>query len=179
RRRRVCGRQGVARLPVDEDLGDGPVEQDHELPGESGSLAKSVSGENIFQPSLEASLVTGGGHARPMAWQLCGTGPARPQAAAPPARILGVLPKLLEDSTNSARSRHPALRDHALVTAQGRQITFLEIGGDQIVLAGEVIVERALGHAGRLGDSVNPNRSDALAVEQSVGCRDQAPASLR
>ena len=106
-----------------------------------------------------------------MAWQICELGRCAQEAAAPPARILGVLPKLFEDSTDSARSRRPALRNHALVTAQGRQITFLEIGRDQVVLAGEVIVERALGHAGRLGDSVNPNGPDALAVEQSVGCR--------
>jgi hypothetical protein len=59
---------------VDEDLGDGPVEQDHELPGESGRLAKSVSGENFFQPSLEAPLVTRSEYAGRMAWQICELG---------------------------------------------------------------------------------------------------------
>src|SRR5580765_6040822 len=108
RRRRVCGRQGVARLPVDEDLGDGPVEQDHELPGESGRLAKSVSGENFFQPSLEAPLVTRSDHAGRMTWQICELGRCAQEAAATPARILGVLPKLFEDSTDSARRRRLA-----------------------------------------------------------------------
>jgi hypothetical protein len=103
---------------VDEDLGDGPVEQDHELPGESGRLAKSVSGENFFQPSLEAPLVTRSDHAGRMAWQICELGRCAQEAAATPARILGILPKLFEDSTDSARSRRLAPRDHALVTAR-------------------------------------------------------------
>src|SRR5262249_56960512 len=94
RRCRVCSRQGVARLPVDEDLGHGPVEQDHELPGETGSLAKSVSGENFFQPSLEAPLVPRSDHAGRMAWQICELSRCAQEAAAPPLRTPHLPPNL-------------------------------------------------------------------------------------
>src|SRR5438309_762000 len=39
--------------------------------------------------------------------------------------------------------------------------------GDELVLAGEVIVERFLGDAGLLGDGVHAHRPDALAIEQA------------
>src|SRR5262249_7302546 len=37
---------------------------------------------------------------------------------------------------------------------------------DEIVLAGEVLVERALGHVGPLGDPFDAGRVDAVAVEK-------------
>jgi len=38
--------------------------------------------------------------------------------------------------------------------------------GDQLVLAGEVLVERALGHAGHRAELVDAGAGDALIAEQ-------------
>ncbi|GIM76431.1 hypothetical protein Aco04nite_50390 [Winogradskya consettensis] len=44
-----------------------------------------------------------------------------------------------------------------------------QAGLDQLVLGAEVLVERALGDVGRLGELGEPGRVDAVAVEE-VGC---------
>jgi hypothetical protein len=41
--------------------------------------------------------------------------------------------------------------------------------GDELLLAAELLVQRPLGHARRLAHQVNPDRADAVAVEQVGG----------
>jgi len=41
-----------------------------------------------------------------------------------------------------------------------------QVLGDQVVLAGEVLVERALGHLGHRAELVHPGAVDALIAEQ-------------
>lgn len=46
-----------------------------------------------------------------------------------------------------------------------------QVGGDQVVLGGVVLVERPLADVGRGGDGVDADGADPLAVEQPVGGR--------
>ena len=48
-------------------------------------------------------------------------------------------------------------------------VDLLEVGGDQVVFAGEVLVEAHFGHAGFFDDRVDADRPVALTVEQSRG----------
>src|SRR5690348_9203324 len=89
--------------------------------------------------------------------------------------FLAVLPQLLEDSANLPRRWLSRLRNQTLIAAQGWKIALLQIGSDQVVLAGEVIVERPFSYPGGLRDGVYTDGTDALAVEKLVGRRDQAP----
>ena len=51
----------------------------------------------------------------------------------------------------------------------------LQRGGEQVVLAAEVVVERALGHAGLRGDRLERHAHEAVAIEQRVGRLEDAP----
>ena len=48
-------------------------------------------------------------------------------------------------------------------------VDLLEVGGDQVVFAGEMLVEAHFGHAGFFDDRVDADRPVALTVEQSRG----------
>src|SRR5262249_55400302 len=116
----VRSRERVAGVAVDEDLGDGSVEEGHELTGEHGRLVKFLSGKNSFQPRLEAFLVTRSDHEGGMARQVGELGCCAQEAAPSPARIGGFLAELLEDPSYLAHGRLSALRNCALIAAQGR-----------------------------------------------------------
>ncbi len=50
-----------------------------------------------------------------------------------------------------------------------RLVARLQMGGDQVVLATEMIVERALGDAGLFGDGIDADRTNAVAMEKPSG----------
>src|SRR5437868_953516 len=55
----------------------------------------------------------------------------------------------------------------------------LEHRGQQVVLAAEVIVERALGHSGPCGDRINADARIATPIKKPIGRIDNAPACRR
>src|SRR5688572_15396349 len=54
----------------------------------------------------------------------------------------------------------------------------LQGGGEEIVLAAEVVVERPLGYAGPRGDRVEPDAGETVPIEELVGGLQDGPASL-
>src|SRR5262249_45439099 len=71
------------------------------------------------------------------------------------------------------RAGEPALKHRKV-----RLIADLQICGDQIVLAAEVIIKRALGHAGLRRYGIDTHGADTLAVEQ-FGCSFQNAIARR
>jgi hypothetical protein len=89
------------------------------------------------------------------------------------ARISGEMRK---DRLHFRRDLAVGLVEPALEQRQIRLVAHLEIGRDQIVLAAEVVIQRALGEAGFLGHRIDAHRADSLTVEQLAGGRDDALA---
>ena len=72
----------------------------------------------------------------------------------------------------------PSLTASKPLLEQGevRLVATMEVGGNQVILAREVVVQRPLGYAGLFGHGVHAHRPDALAVEQLAGRSDDALA---
>ena len=58
-------------------------------------------------------------------------------------------------------------------------LDLVEHGGEQVRLAGELVVERAPGHPGLPGDALGAHFGEALGTEQAPGRGDQRGPGLR
>src|SRR6266436_1698628 len=82
--------------------------------------------------------------------------------------------QILEDGLDPGRQAATALGEPALEQRQIGLVPATEIGRDQIVLAVEMIIQRALGDAGGRRHRVDAHALDALAVEQLARRSDDA-----
>ncbi len=157
-----CG-VGVPRGTHD-GLHDGPVEDHDQLIGQPlrilGAAALGLAGEIIAQTQLVIARdppgrMPGVGQlgGRVDEWAAAESGRRRPAA------------KPVEDRQDLLAGRRAVVVSRQVHAEYGRAPR-LEALGDELILAAELLVERALGDPGGLAHQVDADSSDALPVEQ-------------
>ncbi len=176
-RSRFAGAVHIAGVPVQKHDGECAIEQKNDLPRET---ARFVGGPDFLQhdaePVLDPLLVRAAREDRRMSRQVDELD-RRPQEPAPPP--LGMPRRrrqIAENALHLVRRVALGLGEPALEQRKVRLVARFEIGGDQVVLAAEVIIERSLGKPGLFGDRVDAHGADAFRVEQLPGCLNDALA---
>ena len=100
------------------------------------------------------------------------------ETAAAPVAVPGVGFHLRKDALDLLSRGCCRPISDALIAPQCRQVAGVEIGGNEIVFAFEVVIERALGNAGSKRHGIHPHGLDAVAVKQLVGRLHQAAPCL-
>ena len=148
------------------------VEQQHDLARELLGLTDSSGFEAAAQPALEFPLVGCADFDRGMAGHVGEFGRGPQKTAALPFRMPRRARQIAEDAFHLGRQSALGLVEPLLEQRQVGLVARGEISGDQIVLAAEVIIQRALGDPGLGRHRVDADTADALAVEQFAGGRD-------
>ena len=99
------------------------------------------------------------------------------ETAALPAGTFGPRGQLFEDRGDAIGHVTPRFGEPPAVGIEIGLVAVVEIGGDQIILALEMVIERTLGDTRLLRDRIDADGADALAIEQAVGRFDDALAS--
>ena len=167
---------GIASVAVDQDQRRRSLEQEHDLARPLGGGRHACPLEEAGPPASTAAL-----------WRCAIARAGWPgRSASSMARRVNPAPvhagfadhlASSAKSTSMISSALPRIAVLVLADARQRQLAVaLEHRRQQVVLALEVIVERALGDPRRRGDLVDADAAEALPVEQLVGgIEDAAP----
>lgn len=172
----AAGRLDIGRVAMDQHDREGAVHQQHDLARELGRGGGAMGGAFAGEPALEAGLVARADLDGGVAGQGGELGGGAQEAAALPARMAGGAGEVDEDRRDLVRQTAFGLLEPAGHQPEIGLVARFQIGGDELVLAGEMIIERALGHAGLFGDGVDADGADALAIKQLARRFDDAPA---
>lgn len=162
-----------------EDLRDSPVEYHHQLASSSRRVAESLGSDPALEPGLASLLVAGSDLQCRMPRRTRKLG-CRAQETAPfPFRIAGRAGHLVEHASDLLRESPFGLVEPLHEAPQRRLVARIKVGRDQVVLAAEMIVERPLRNARLLGDLIDADGPNAIAVEQLIGGLDDPAPRLR
>lgn len=147
------------------------VEQQHDL---AGKRYRIVAGSGLYEkgsePILDALFMSAGCDQRRMARQIDQLHRHAQEAASFPFGITCRLGQMAKYAGNFLCDITFDLAEPLLEQCEVRPVAGLQMCGDQVVLAAEVIVERALGDAGLFGNRVDADRADTIPMEELAGC---------
>src|SRR5262249_41369729 len=152
-------------------------------PGERQATPNSFALDHAAHPAFESLFVSSAhfhgwvpGHMREF-------GRRAEETASPPFRVPRGRSKIDEDAAHLLSEPTFRLVEPTLEKCEVRLVTAMEIGCDKVVLAAEVVVERALRDAGLLGNRVHAHATDTLTVKQlacggddALLCWDRVPS---
>ena len=133
--------------------------------------------EQFGEMRFEHRLVPSRDDARRMSRQIGELDDQPGEAGAGPARPVGPRGEVPEQRVDDGLGRAGQAVAEGAERRQRQAMLRLQHGGEQLVLALEMIVERALGHRGRGRDLVHADAGVAPAAEQAVGRIEDARAA--
>ncbi len=155
---------------MEQHDGKRAVEEQHDPARErQGIIAGSCLREDRSEPAFDPLLM---GARRNQGWVAGKVDKFERGAQKAAALPFGVACRLRQMAKNTGnllcdiafRFLEPAFEESKV-----RLVARLEMGGDQVILAAEMIVERALGDAGLFGDGIDADRTDTVAMKKLSG----------